>query len=362
MHWLNRRAAALAAALIVTLASVVGVASTRPAQAADGTFSFELWGDVPYAKAGNAAEVPLMIADMNGEPLAFTIFDGDTKDGSSKCEDTVYSDAVARFNSVAAPTVYVLGDNEWTDCHRTNNGSWNALERLDHIRRTMFTTTRSFGRSTMELEHQGAPGQKYVENTRWTYQNVVFVGLNMPGSNNNYVRTADQCADSGKTKRSLQECMADNAEAYARDMANIDWMRRSFALAEKQNSPGIMFVIQADPGFDLPETSADERSDPALDGYTSFLDALVAETQAYSGQVVLVHGDSHFFKVDKPLAIDPAAKGNKLVINDNAHVIPNFTRVQTFGSANVQWVKATVNPGDRNVFTFEPMIVPAAKN
>jgi hypothetical protein len=37
------------------------------------------------------------------------------------------------------------------------------------------------------------------------------------------------------------------------------------------------------------------------DGYDAFLNALVAETQAFDGQVVLVHGDTHFFKMDKPL-------------------------------------------------------------
>ena len=72
---------------------------------------------------------------------------------------------------------------------------------------------------------------------------------------------------------------------------------------------------------------------------------LIAETRAFSGEVVLVHGDIHFFKVDKALV-------------DQAHLIPNFTRVETFGSPNVHWVKVTVDPHSRNLFRFEPMIVP----
>jgi hypothetical protein len=43
---------------------------------------------------------------------------------------------------------------------------------------------------------------------------------------------------------------------------------------------------------------------------------------------------------------------------DQAHLIPNFTRVETFGSPNVHWVKVTVDPYSRNLFRFEPMIVP----
>jgi hypothetical protein len=56
--------------------------------------------------------------------------------------------------------------------------------------------------------------------------------------------------------------------------------------------------------------------------------------------------------VDKPL-LD--ATGNRL---------ENFTRVETFGDNapnglnDVQWVKALVDPRSRDVFAFQPQIVP----
>src|SRR5262249_29899521 len=157
------------------------------------------------------------------------------------------------------------------------------------------------------------------------------------------------------TKRTMDDCYADESEAIARDGANIAWLRDSFAKAKAANMPGIMVDIQADMSFDLPETVADERSDPGFAGYTNFLNALVQETQNYKGQVVLVHADTHFFKVDKPLAIDTTAKGNQLIFSDPSRVIPNFTRVQTFGNSNVDWVKCTIDPTDPNVFLFEPV-------
>ena len=40
-----------------------------------------------------------------------------------------------------------------------------------------------------------------------------------------------------------------------------------------------------------------------------------------------------------------------------APIIKNFTRVETFGSPNVHWVKVSVNPEGRSLFTFEPMMV-----
>lgn len=104
-------------------------------------------------------------------------------------------------------------------------------------------------------------------------------------------------------------------------------------------------MVQADPGFDLPETEdVDERNSPDYDGYTALLDKLVAETHAFPGQVVLLHGDTHFFKLDKPLITQ-------------ADRVPNFTRLKTCGSPNIHWVAVTVDPSRRDVFTFYPMIV-----
>jgi hypothetical protein len=115
-----------------------------------------------------------------------------------------------------------------------------------------------------------------------------------------------------------------------------------------------MIVIQADPGFDIPETEAvdDRLANLAnVDGYNDLLAAIVNESNNFSGQVVLVHGDTHFFKIDKPL--------NPLVATIPGAMIGNFTRVETFGSPNLDWIRVVVRPFSRSVFTFEPMIVPA---
>ena len=69
--------------------------------------------------------------------------------------------------------------------------------------------------------------------------------------------------------------------------------------------------------------------------------------------VVLVYGDSHYFRVDKPLQ---DAQGRR---------VENFTRVETFadnaanGLNDVHWVKVLVDPKSRDVFAFQPQIVPA---
>jgi len=71
----------------------------------DGRFQFALWGDTPYARNGDNAKIPALIDSMNAQHLAFTVFDGDTKDGSSACtDDTIGAQATLRFNQFRAPT------------------------------------------------------------------------------------------------------------------------------------------------------------------------------------------------------------------------------------------------------------------
>jgi hypothetical protein len=66
----------------------------------------------------------------------------------------------------------------------------------------------------------------------------------------------------------------------------------------------------------------------------------------FPGQVVLVNGDSHFLKIDRPL-VD--AKGQ---------TIENVTRVQTFGSDQNHWVSADVGPNSAEVLSFHQHVFP----
>jgi hypothetical protein len=122
-----------------------------------------------------------------------------------------------------------------------------------------------------------------------------------------------------------------------------------------------MLISQADPGFDATDpTRSPVRNAKSLvetdgqpDGFHDFLVALRDQTIAFRRPVAYVHGDSHYFRVDKPF-LD--AQGRRL---------ENFTRVETFGdnqangNNDVQWVKALVDPSSRDVFAFQAEIVPA---
>lgn len=307
------------------------------------TFSFGLWGDMPYKKADDDSKIPALIKSINQSDIAFSIYDGDIKDGSSQCTDDIYASALRMFGELKKPVVYVPGDNEWTDCHRLNNGGFDGLERLSYLRKTMFATPGSLGQQRMPLIHQAPAGEKFVENTRFSRGGIVFVTMNVPGSNNNKILSDKDCGN--KSARTAAQCEASNAEYLERDEANVRWMQEAFAAAKKAKARGVVLVIQADPGFDLPETEdRDESQAPGVSGYRNFISQVVSETEQFSGQVLLAHGDTHFFKIDKPLY-------------SPSRLLPNLTRVQTFGSPMIHWVRVTVDPKSANVFAISPVIV-----
>jgi hypothetical protein len=155
--------------------------------------------------------------------------------------------------------------------------------------------------------------------------------------------------------------MPDPAEWAARNQAAILWMQQAFAKAKAANAAAVMLISQADPGWDLSDATRAPLRDPKTlaetdgqpDGFQAFLSALRDQVVAFRKPVVYVHGDSHYFRIDRPL-LD--AQGRRL---------ENFLRVETFGdnqangNNDVHWLKVLVDDRTREVFAFQPQIVPA---
>jgi hypothetical protein len=286
--------------------------------------SFGLFGDTPYSRF-EREQLPDMLAEMGREALAFAVHDGDIKNGSSVCSDEALRDVLGVFQTAPLPLVYVPGDNEWTDCHRSNNGSYDPLERLGKLRDWFFAGELALGQKPLKLTRQSSDAKfaAYRENVRWEAGGVLFVGLNLPGSDNNYHGT-------GRSGGPV-------AEFIERSAANRAWLAQAFALARSKKLAGVLIAVQANPEF---EAASAGHPKP---GYRDFIDQLREETQAFTGQVVLVHGDSHSQQINQPL-LDAAGKA----------VVPNFTRVETFGFPFMGWIKGTVDVADPKVFRFEP--------
>jgi len=286
--------------------------------------SFGLFGDVPYSNY-EREQLPHMLSAMGRENLAFVVHDGDIKNGSSVCSDEVFLDILGVFNASPVPLIYVPGDNEWTDCHRRNNGAYDPVERLRKLRSVFFASETSLGQKTIALERQSRDPafSEYRENVRWRAGGALFVGLNLPGSNNAY---------HGATRG-----QGPVPEFIERAKANRAWLAQSFALARAEKLAGILIVIQADPEFDA--VSAGH----AKPGYADFIAQLREETLAFDGQVVLVHGDSHLQQINQPLLnLDASA------------LVKNFTRVETHGYPFMGWTLGKVDAADAKVFSFFP--------
>jgi hypothetical protein len=124
-------AAVLAAATLLAPAASAAPRHPRPAPAAS---TLAVIGDVPYGDA-QIAGFPRDIAEINADPeVSRVIHLGDIKNGSSRCDTEYFRARLADFQTFADPLVYTPGDNEWTDCHRANNGGYLPTERLDVLR------------------------------------------------------------------------------------------------------------------------------------------------------------------------------------------------------------------------------------
>jgi hypothetical protein len=350
--WLTAAAVLLAAAAL-TLGVGMESASAddqgqEDAHGRDG-YAIGLWGDIPYSDIQATVGVPNLIADMNSQELAFTAHDGDLKAGSSACSDAVYARALAYFASLKAPAAFTPGDNDWTDCDRVTG--INSLAQLDKERKLFFSTPFTLGQRKLHQEVQTEPlclgvggPVACVENRRWTLGGVTYATLNVQGSCNNLCDTAP-----------------DPAEFAARNHANIVWLQEAFAEAKQLGSVAVMLISQADPGFDATDATRSPIRDPKSlaetdgqpDGFVEFLTALRNEVVEFGKPVAYVHGDSHYFRIDKPF------------LNAQGQRLETFTRVETFGDHQENgindnhWLKVFVDPKSREVFSYQPQIVPA---
>ena len=207
----------LAATVVLPISAFAGPGAVYGYHDQGHTLKVALWGDNFYNAdpAMKEAMKNQTINSMNRHHLDFTIFAGDTKNGSSECSNqAIGTDVINIFNSLDVPTLYTLGDNEWTDCHRSSNSRpdgtpYDPIERLGFLRQTFFNKSTTQGLNPIPVERQGILGQAYSENSRFEKDHVEFVALHIPGSNNNFVASEKQCTK--KSDRSETDCAAATA-------------------------------------------------------------------------------------------------------------------------------------------------------
>lgn len=279
------------------------------------TWRFALIGDTPYSDF-ERRELPAMLRSIAEESVDFIVHAGDIKHSNEACSDTLFNDRFQVFNASAIPFIYVPGDNEWVDCKRVIAGHYDPQERLNALRRIFHADKESLGQHRLPLQRQAG---SYREHQRWQLGPVLFTSLNVPGPNNNYLRNGEA-----------------SPEAKARMPQVLGWLRESFAMARSKQLPGIVLVIQANPGF------KHFASGVGHSAFRSLLETLREETMRFQGQVLLVHGDTHWQRIDQPLR--HPASGKRL---------NNFTRIETFGYPYLGWVKVYIDTEQPSLFRFE---------
>jgi len=243
-------------------------------------------GDTPYSD-NEAQRLDSLIEDLNREPLAFVAHIGDITSGRGPCSDAWLEARKSQFARLKMPLVLLPGDNEWTDCHR---GGFDPLERLQKWR-SLFC---SLGKE-LKVERQSG---EYCEHARWRLGDTLFVALNVPGSNNNLGRTP-----------------AMDAEHERRMFAVFEWLDESIAAAESAGAARVVVLMHADPFLQN-----------RRDGFERLRNVLAQHAKWLQGKLVLVHGDSHIHRDDRPLE--------------------GLRRIEVFGSPFVAWLRGELVGGE----------------
>ena len=323
-----------------------------------------VYGDWPYSLDLLAA-APTLIDSINSDPkVRLVMHVGDIHSGSMPCTGAglVPLPATANpgwnqgifnlFQQFKDPVVYTPGDNEWTDCHKTKEGSSGyPLNELVSIRSLFFAHPgQTLGGRNMEVETQAnefsqayPADAQFVENVMWEQSQVVFVTLNVPGSNN------DTLPWSGGTGAFLNEA-ARQQEVAERTAADIRWLKAAFAQANEEDAKAVLIGLQAD----MWDPAALVAGGDGLDAYRPLVQTLADLSVHFGRPVLLINGDSHLFEVDQPLA-DPSSATGKI---HGTQAVPNLTRITVQGSTNKpsEWLRLTIDPRSPQMFSWENVV------
>ena len=352
-----RRALLVVAALAVTMLSLAAIAGAagdggqnNQVQNAgdDRAVTYAVIGDTPYGTP-QLENFPNDVAEINADPQASLVIHlGEIKNGSSQCTTPYFEQIKADFDGFEDPLVYTPGDNEWTDCHRPNNGGfWPAgpvlngdprPARLSEVRRIFFPAPGwTLGQDRRKVTTQGGG---YPENVTWSDAGVQFGTVDVPGSNNDWAPWFE-----------LPRTKSQKDEVAGRTDADLGWLSRIFEQARAEDASAVAIGIQADM-WD-PEIEGDRST---YDHFRPIVQRLAREALRFRGPVLLLNGDSHKFTDDHPLA-DPARPQNKEIYGIHKDV-PNLHRITVNGSTTPchEWLKLTVDPHAAGIFSYQRIL------
>src|SRR4051794_430657 len=159
---------------LVVAGALCGLLVSAPLAVAASPATLAVIGDTPYGQP-QFDQFPGDVAEINADPAVSRVIHlGDIKNGSSRCDTSYFRLIRSDFDGFADPLVYTPGDNEWTDCHRANNGGYQPSgptppgaepARLETLRSIFFDRPgRTLGQP-VAVDAEAAP---FVENVSWS--------------------------------------------------------------------------------------------------------------------------------------------------------------------------------------------------
>ena len=300
-------------------------------------------GDLPSDEK-NYLLYETLIKDINSIKPSLVIHTGDATHPGD-CTNKTIDHGYNYMNSFDAPVLFTLGDNDWTDCPKSD---FNSIERLNYYRKTHFDSNSTLGAKPLKVFNQSESG--YPENIRLSKDNIGFVTVHVIRTINNII----------PLKSDLRE------EFVSRNIANLAWLEQSFN--EFSNTDAIVVTLHANmfESQKLPLKMLAHKiykNKKLLIDYKTYktlfrtlfgspdykfklpyrdIGATIQKLSSdFKKPLLLLHGDTHFHRITRPLKNFPYL-----------HVI------ETFGSPNIKAIEITVQPKSKNPFKVKQIINP----
>jgi hypothetical protein len=318
--------------LSLVLMVLAGCGSVSSGHLAASKFTAAVIGDMPYgSKPTDTAEFdaqPAFIESINKDKdVSMVLHTGDIHSGSGYCTLAYDAAIFNQWTGYKVPLVYTPGDNEWTDCHKKKEGGGTYNKVIGSIDRIMDSSGRvvnyaggdplanlelvrsiffsppgktlggamSVHTQAQEFDAAHPTDSSFVENVWFEKAGVLFVTLNIPGGSNN---GTDHWFGVPTMSPVQQKLVSDFTGAAMR------WLDTAFARAKANGAVGVVIMEQAD----MWDLDGDKMTDQHLTQYKQYIDKIAGLTTALGKPVLLINGDSHFYRSDNPLMKGAACK------------------------------------------------------
>jgi hypothetical protein len=275
-------------------------------------------GDLPYSD-GELVQLQQLLETAATRQPPFVLHIGDVKGGSQPCTDARLQQVAQLFREQPVPVLYTPGDNEWTDCHRERAGTRDPIERLGVLRDVFFADPAVLHRGALRPV---VPDPAYPENLYFAVDGVLFALVHVVGSNNNF-----------RPRNALAM-----AELAARNAANRRLLEQAARVARTTDARAFVLAFHANPLF--------EEKGPRR-GFVPLKEDLRRLLADYAGPVLLIHGDTHRFRFDRPLR------------DGDGVPIARLQRLEVPGSPVVAGVWVTIDTDSGSAFGVQ-MVYPDA--